>query len=70
MANAYDFERGALGRDAVSEQIKVSRPDLYRQVWSEPMTKVAAQYWISDVGLKKRCKTMGIPTPPRVIGPK
>ena len=65
MANAYDFERDALGRDAVSEQVKVSRPDLYKQVWSEPMTKVAAQYWISDVGLKKRCKTMGIPTPPR-----
>jgi hypothetical protein len=55
----------ALGRDAVSEQIKVSRPELYKQVWSEPMTKVAAQYWISDVGLKKRCKAMGIPTPPR-----
>jgi hypothetical protein len=48
----------------VTEHIKVSRQDLYRQVWSEPMTKVAARYWISDVGLKKRCKIMDIPTPP------
>jgi hypothetical protein len=28
------------------------------------MTKVAARYWISNVGLKKRCKSMSIPTPP------
>lgn len=33
--------------------IELTREDLFTQVWKRPMTKVAAQYGISDVALKK-----------------
>lgn len=41
----------------------LDREELYKQVWEEPMTKLALKYNVSDVGLKKICVTMGIPTP-------
>lgn len=44
--------------------IIVSREDLYRQVWQEPMTKVAPRYGLSDVGLAKVCRIHHIPRPP------
>lgn len=45
--------------------IRISRADLYEQVWAEPMTKVANRLGISDVGLAKACARARIPTPPR-----
>lgn len=42
----------------------VSREKLYTQVWSKPMTKVAADYGITGTALKKTCKRHQIPTPP------
>jgi hypothetical protein len=45
--------------------VHISRPDLYEQVWTEPMTKVAERLGISDVGLAKACVRADIPTPPR-----
>jgi hypothetical protein len=45
--------------------VKLSREDLYRQIWETPASVLAAQYDISDVGLAKACKRMGIPRPPR-----
>lgn len=44
--------------------IIVEREDLYREIWSRPLTHVARDYGISDVGLAKACKRMGIPRPP------
>lgn len=41
----------------------LNRDELYNQVWKEPMTKLALKYNISDVGLRKICIVMGIPTP-------
>ena len=41
----------------------LKRDELYTQVWQEPMTKLALRYNLSDVGLKKICNAMGIPTP-------
>lgn len=41
------------------------RKVLYKEVWSEPMGVVAARYGISDVMLKKICKKLEVPTPPR-----
>lgn len=47
-------------------QIKVyEREKLYKEVWAEPMTKVAERYNISDVALKKTCKKLNIPVPGR-----
>ena len=42
----------------------LKREDLYREVWSRPITHVAKDYGISDVGLAKACKRMGVPRPP------
>jgi hypothetical protein len=44
--------------------MKISRQDLYERVWSTPMTKLAKEFDISDVGLAKSCRKNGIPTPP------
>ena len=45
--------------------IELSRDALYERVWSEPMAVLAPQLGLSDVGLKKTCARMRIPTPPR-----
>jgi len=42
----------------------VSREELYAQVWSKPMTKVAADYGVTGTALKKTCNRYQIPTPP------
>jgi hypothetical protein len=46
------------------ETITVNRNELYEQVWSEPVSRLAPKYGISDVGLKKICKKLNVPTPP------
>jgi hypothetical protein len=38
---------------------------LLEQVWKDPMTAVALQYGVSDVGLKKLCSRLQILTPMR-----
>ncbi len=38
---------------------------LYEEVWTHPMRVVAARYGISDVMLKKICRRLDVPTPPR-----
>ncbi len=49
----------------MEETIQLNREELYEQVWSIPMTKLAKQYQISDVGLAKICKKLKIPVPGR-----
>lgn len=43
----------------------VKRTELHALVWDKPMTKVAAELGISDVGLAKACRRNGVPVPPR-----
>lgn len=43
----------------------VSREALYEGVWTDAVTVVAPRYGLSDVGLVKTCKKLGIPVPPR-----
>lgn len=43
----------------------LNREELYKQVWSQPMTKTAKSYGLSDVGLAKICRKLDIPTPGR-----
>jgi len=43
----------------------MKRSDLYDKVWSVPMTRLAAELGISDVGLAKACRRHSIPVPPR-----
>ncbi|MBE6034129.1 MAG: hypothetical protein E7222_05445 [Clostridiales bacterium] len=40
------------------------REALYNEIWSEPVSTVAKRYDISDTGLRKHCKRLGIPVPP------
>ncbi len=44
--------------------ITINRLDLYEQVWREPVSRLAPKYEISDVGLKKICRKLNVPTPP------
>lgn len=45
------------------EPIKVTREQLYEQVWTIPMTKLAEQYGVSDVALAKTCRRLRVPRP-------
>ncbi len=45
--------------------MRLSREDLYERVWSTPMRTLAAEFGLSDVGLKKTCTRLRIPTPER-----
>jgi hypothetical protein len=37
---------------------------LYKEVWERPVIEVAKKYQVSDVAIRKVCKSMNIPTPP------
>lgn len=41
------------------------RAKLLDEVWSKPVQAVSPRYGLSDVGLKKLCSRLQIPTPPR-----
>ena len=47
------------------DSIHLTRSKLYEQVWKTPITKLAKEYDISDVGLAKLCKRHFIPIPGR-----
>ena len=49
----------------MADEIALTREQLYEQVWTDPMTKVAARLGLSDVGLAKICYQAEIPVPPR-----
>ncbi len=40
-----------------------NRTELYEQVWSKPMIKLAVEYGLSDNGLRKICKKLKVPMP-------
>ena len=44
---------------------RYNREEIYREIWSEPIQRVAKKYNISDVGLAKICKKLNIPRPGR-----
>ena len=45
--------------------IVIERNDLYHQVWTSPMNKLAKKFGISDVALAKTCRKANIPMPGR-----
>ena len=48
-----------------NETIFLKREELYKLVWSEPVSKLAQGYGLSDRGLGKICKRLEIPVPGR-----
>jgi len=49
---------------ASPETIKLSREEMYEQIWSVPTIKLARSYGMSDVAVGKICKKHAIPKPP------
>jgi hypothetical protein len=49
--------------DGKPHVIRLTREELYEQVWKTPMRLLARSYGISDVGLAKVCKRHRIPRP-------
>lgn len=47
----------------MDKEIKISREDLYEEVWAQSMVKLSKKYGISDVALAKRCRRRNIPLP-------
>jgi len=52
-------------RSSTAHEIKLGRTQLFERVWSEPVAKLAAEWGISGPGLKKVCRKLQIPVPPR-----
>jgi hypothetical protein len=44
---------------------RYNRDEIYREIWSEPIQRVAKRYGLSDVGLAKVCRKLNIPRPGR-----
>jgi hypothetical protein len=52
-----------------SRSVVLSREELHEKIWAKPVRAVAAEFDISDVGLKKICERHDIPRPsPRYWG--
>jgi hypothetical protein len=49
----------------MGEMKSLTRRELYDLVWSKPITKLAADFGISDVGLAKICDRYRVPSPSR-----
>lgn len=46
--------------------MEVHRETLYEEVWETPLSRLAPEkYGVSDVGLRKVCEKLHVPTPPR-----
>ena len=43
----------------------LTRAELYKLVWSEPVSKIAPRFGISDVGFSKLCRRVDVPLPPQ-----
>jgi hypothetical protein len=55
-----------VGRRAPSgEEIRLSRQQLFEQVWSKPVATLAEEWGLSGPGLKKVCRRLVVPVPPR-----
>jgi hypothetical protein len=49
----------------VAEHLQLSWEQLRNLVWRMPMREAAKEIQLSDVGLKKMCRRMGVDTPPQ-----
>ncbi|WP_354601223.1 hypothetical protein [Uliginosibacterium flavum] len=58
-------DKNIMDSDDPKANKSMDRTELYEEVWSDPVTVVAARYGLSDVGLAKICKRWQIPLPSR-----
>src|SRR5262245_2210652 len=45
--------------------MSISREQLFKEVWAEPMTTVGDRYGVSSSYLARVCSTLNVPRPPR-----
>lgn len=45
------------------KEVRISREELYEQVWSERLSDIIKKYYISENGLIKKCREWNIPLP-------
>ena len=45
--------------------MRISREELYKEIWSEPATRVARRYDVSSSYLARVCEGLNVPHPPR-----
>jgi hypothetical protein len=64
-ATQSESQEAVMKVEEESKPITLSRQDLYELAWSKPISELAKDFGISDVGLAKRCKRLGIPLPGR-----
>jgi hypothetical protein len=48
-----------------TREIRMTRADFFRRVWSKPATRLAKEWGFSDTWLKKECRRLKVPMPPR-----
>ena len=47
------------------QAVRLTREELYKMVWTQPVTKWAEEFGLSNVGFAKKCKKMKVPLPGR-----
>ncbi|TCG04622.1 hypothetical protein BZM27_39685 [Paraburkholderia steynii] len=47
----------------MADAIQFERASLYEEVWSSPVSTVSKRYGLSDTGLRKICRKLGVPFP-------
>jgi hypothetical protein len=47
------------------QEIQLDREELYERVWSKPVAALAREWGLSGPGLKKVCRRLEVPVPPR-----
>src|SRR6476659_4185113 len=45
--------------------MRITREELYKEIWSEPATKLAQRYDVSSSYLARVCEALNVPHPPR-----
>src|SRR5688572_15049734 len=48
--------------------MRITREELYKQIWNEPATKLAQHYDVSSSYLARVCEGLNVPHPPRGYG--
>jgi hypothetical protein len=60
----FAFGQVVMETDKPKTSIKLSRADLYDQVWKTPLMRLGPQYGITGTGLAKICDRLNVPCPP------
>src|SRR5258708_30243815 len=58
------FGRVAMETDKPKTSIRLTRAELYDQVWKTPLMRIGPQYGITGTGLAKICDRLNVPYPP------